>query len=116
MNAFEAARLTNDRVNGGDENKFPVTLAVAGEIILFCKLISGVEVGITIISSGDVDQHIVFLVNELDDENELKMMENVQNFFTPRFLHLVRNINQIKLYYPSLVKKDNGYYKCSIKI
>ena len=38
MNTFEAARLTHDRVNSGDENKFPVTLAIVAEIILLCKI------------------------------------------------------------------------------
>ena len=36
----------------------------------------------------------MFLISELDDESELKMMENVQNFFPPR-LRLARNINSV---------------------
>ena len=95
MNTFEAARLTHDRVNGGDENKFPVTLAIVTEIILLCKIrLSLVESAISVISSGAVDGHVMFFIGELDDESELKMMENVQNFFAPR-LRLARNINSI---------------------
>ena len=91
MNVFETAQLTNDRLNGG--SKSSVTLAIVSKIILLCKLAFGrAEEGIALISSGNVDNQIISLINYLDDENELKMMEKVQNFFTPR-LHLVRNIN-----------------------
>ena len=45
----------------------------------------GVETPISFLSSGFVDDHIRLLINELDNENELKMIENVQNFFESHY-------------------------------
>ena len=95
MNAFEVAQLTNDRINGGTESKFPVTLAIVNELLLFSKFIGYFEVAIDEISSGDsYDDYIITLINELNDENELKMMENVHNYFTP-VLRLVRTASPL---------------------
>ena len=69
-----------------------MTLAIVAEIILLHKITFG-RSAISVISSGAADEHVMFLISELDDESELKMMENVQNFFAP--LRSARNINSI---------------------
>ena len=86
MKVFETAQLMNDKLNGGNKRKFPVTLAIVGEIICICNLRFGcVGEAIFVLSSGIFDDHIGTLINDLDNENELKMIENVQNFFEPRY-------------------------------
>ena len=84
MKAFETAQLISDRLNGGNESKFPVTLAIVSEIIVLCKLRLGadkVEEVKSLLSSSIADDQIMFLINDLDDESELRMVKNVQNFF-----------------------------------
>ena len=87
METFGIAQLMNDKLNGGNESKFPVTLAIVSEIICVSNLQFGgdVEDGVSFLSSGIFDDHIGALINDLDNENELKMIENVQNFFRPRY-------------------------------
>ena len=76
----------NGRLNGCNESKFPVTFAIVGEIICLCNLKFGcVGEAISVLSSGIFDDHIGTLINDLDNENELEVIENVQNFFKPRY-------------------------------
>ena len=85
MKVFEIAQLMNDKLNGGSKSKFPVPLAIVGEILCLCNLWLGGGVETPILSSGFVDDHIRLLIDELDSENELKMIENVQNFFESHY-------------------------------
>ena len=87
MKVFEIAQLMNDKLNGGNKSKFSVSLAIVGEIICLCnlRLGGGVETPISFLSSAFVDDHIRLLINELDNESELKMIENVQNFFESHY-------------------------------
>ena len=73
MNVFEVVQLTNDRLNGGNDSKFPVTLAIVGEIILSA---GRTKECIANIFSGDCDELIIYLINKLDDKNEFKMMQS----------------------------------------
>ena len=54
-------------------------------IICLLRFGGGVETPISFSSSGFVDDHIRLLINELDNENELKMIENVQNLFESHY-------------------------------
>ena len=76
MKVFKIAQLMNDKLNGGNKSKFPVTLAIVGEIICLCnlRLGGGVETPKSFLSSGFVNDHIRLLINKLDNENELKMI------------------------------------------
>ena len=80
MKVFKTAQPMNGRLNGGNESKFPVTLSIVSEIIVFRKLRLGdakVLEATSFLSSGNVDGDIMFLFNELDDESKLKMLNNV---------------------------------------
>ena len=54
--------------------------------LVLCKLRYGrVEEARSLISSGLFNDHIRFLINDLDNKNELKMINNVQNNFIPHY-------------------------------
>ena len=76
------AQDLNRSVNGGREDKFPVTLAIVSETLFITRRIIG-----RTDQWGDYmkwnDDIVASLINELDDENELKMIENVHNHFIP---------------------------------
>ena len=59
MKVFELAQLMNDKLNGGNRSKFPVTLAIVGEIVCLCNLkFSDVGEAISVLSFGTFDGHI----------------------------------------------------------
>ena len=69
MNVFDIAQSVNDRLNGGDEGKFPVTFTVVNEILAAHK-ISGLLKGFArMVSEGDFDEEIMSRVRVFNDEN-----------------------------------------------
>ena len=54
MNLFELAHQVNDRLNGGDEGKFPITLIVVSEILYALEPINYFNSNTYWVSSGDL--------------------------------------------------------------
>ena len=71
MNVFELSHQVNDRLNGGDESKFSITLAIVNEILYYRKMVFSFKESVNLISRGDFDERISYII---DLENELKEM------------------------------------------
>ena len=89
MNVFEVAQFANNRLNGGAVGKFPVTLATVNETAILHRVNTKSLKDIIIIN----EDYIAYLINTLDNENELRMLENVKDCFT--LLKLVKVIQDV---------------------
>ena len=69
MDLYEVARKVHDRVNGGDESKFPKTLLVVAEFLYVCKPINYFGWCTRIIARGDSDEGIISACGDYDDDS-----------------------------------------------
>ena len=85
MNVFELSHQVNDRLNGGDESKFSITLAIVNEILYYRKMVFSFKESVNLISRGDFDERISYII---DLENELK-----RNAPTTRYDQRINNVD-----------------------
>ena len=88
MNVYEIARKVNERLNGGDESKFPTTLLVVAEVLYASKPLDyfgSITHVITYGGGDDIDEHIINLIRILNENNTddyLGAVIELQNYFT----------------------------------
>ena len=69
MNVYEVARKVHDRVNGGNESKFPKTLLVVAEALYASEPINYFGWCTHSIECGDSDESIVRFCGDYDDDS-----------------------------------------------
>ena len=69
MNVYELARKVHDRVNGGDERKFPKTLLVVAELLYASEPMNYLGWCTCSIARGDSDEDIIRLCGGYDDDS-----------------------------------------------
>ena len=69
MDVYEVAREVHDRVNGGDESKFPKTLLVVAEFLYVCKPINYFGWCTRSIARGDSDEGIISACGDYYDDS-----------------------------------------------
>ena len=83
MNVYEIARKVNDRLNDGNESKFPVTLLVVGEILYVMKPINYFGFIKHCINKRCYDDVIRDVIKDYnrnyDETNHFKAMIEMQN-------------------------------------
>ena len=69
MNVNELARKVHDRVNGGDESRFPKTLLVVAELLYASEPINYFGWCTRTIARGDSDEGIIRFCGDYDDDS-----------------------------------------------
>ena len=82
MNVFEVAQEVNDRVNDGDESKFPITLLLVAEVLYAFKPIDYFEFFTRQIAySGAIDEFVMERIGGYNENDSLEPMVELQDFF-----------------------------------
>ena len=99
MNVYEIAQKVNERLNGGDESKFPTTLLVVTEVLYALKPLNcfGSVTRVITYGGNNIDEYImnhIDIFNEIvTDNNYLETTIALQNYFNT----VNHNIRKIKL-------------------
>ena len=79
MNVFELAQYANESINGGDESKYPVTLAVISAMIKYFRI----TITPDLIDSEEhhVRREIERAVENFYNESDIEMLKNVHSHY-----------------------------------
>ena len=81
MDVYEVAQEVNDRVNGGDESKYPTTLLLVTEVLYAFKPIDYFRFFTREVAYGAIDEFIMERIGDYNGDDSLGPMVELQDFF-----------------------------------